>query len=95
MARPRFKRLAITAVKAVVAVCVLWAVGRQVLRTYFDLRSRSESIHFEPVWLAISGVLYLAGLLACAVDFERILRASPAPVAVSAGVAGLYREPPR
>jgi hypothetical protein len=80
MARLRFKRLAITAVKAVVAVCVLWAVGRQVLRTYIDLRSRSESIHFEPVWLAISGVLYLAGLLACAVYFERILRASQAPV---------------
>ena len=62
------------------AIVVLWAVGRHVLRTYGDLRAKSESLHFEPLWLAISGVLYLAGLLACAVFYERILRSSTAPI---------------
>ena len=80
MARPRWKRLTITAVKAVVAIVVLWAVGRQVLRAYGDLRSKSESLHFEPVWLVLAGLLYLAGLLACAVFYERIMRTSPTPI---------------
>jgi glycosyltransferase 2 family protein len=80
MARPRLRRLAITAVKTAVAVVVVWAVGRHTLLAYGDLRSRSESIHFEPLWLGVSGVLYLAGLLACAVFYERILRSSAAPI---------------
>ncbi len=80
MARLRSRRLAITVVKTVVAVVVLWAVVRHVMRTYGDLRGRSESIHFEPPWLAVAGLLYLAGLLACAVFYERILRSSSAPV---------------
>ncbi len=82
MARPRWMPLAITAIKSTVAIVVLWAVGRHVLRTYGDLRARSESLHFEPAWLAVAAALYLAGLLACAVFFERILRSSSAPVAL-------------
>ena len=72
--------MTITAVKAVVAIVVLWAVGRQVLRAYGDLRSKSESLHFEPVWLVLAGLLYLAGLLACAVFYERIMRCSSTPI---------------
>ena len=41
MARPRWKRTTIAAVKAVVAVVVLWAVGRHVLRTWNDLARAS------------------------------------------------------
>jgi hypothetical protein len=73
--------LAISAAKGAVAVVVLWAVGRHVLRTYGDLRGKSESLHFDPLWLAISGALYLAGLLACAVFYKRILHSSNAPLA--------------
>jgi hypothetical protein len=80
MARPRSRQLTITAVKTAVAVVVLWAVSRHVLHTYADLRGRSESLHFDPLWLTISGVLYLAGLLACAVFFERILRSSQSSI---------------
>ena len=80
MARPRFRRLAIATAKTAVAVVVLWAVGRHVLRTYGDLRAKSESLHFDPLWLAVSGILYLAGLLACAVFYERILRSSTAAI---------------
>jgi glycosyltransferase 2 family protein len=82
MARPRFRSLAITAVKSAIAIVVLWAVGRHVLRTYSELRARSESLHFEPFWLSAAAVLYLAGLFAYAVFYERILRCSPAPVAL-------------
>ena len=60
MARPRWRRLTITAVKSAVAIVVLWAVGRHVLRTYGDLRGQSESLHFEPVWL-VAGGLSLSG----------------------------------
>ena len=61
MARPRWKRLAITAIKAVVAIVVLWAVGRHVIRTW-NLRNESDRCisNWPGCW---SGVLYLAGLL--------------------------------
>jgi glycosyltransferase 2 family protein len=82
MARPRWKKLAITALKSSVALVVLWAVGRHVLRTWNDLRGRSISLHFEPGWLIGSGLLYLAGLSAFGWFYERILRASSTPVAL-------------
>jgi glycosyltransferase 2 family protein len=82
MAGLRWRFLAITAVKSAVAIVVLWTVGRLVVRTYGDLRARSESVHFEPLWLTAAAILYLAGLFAYAVFYERILRSSPAPVAL-------------
>ena len=82
MARPRWRPLAIAVVKSAVAIVVLWAVGRSVLRTYTDLRDRSESLRFEPAWLVCSAALYLAGLLAYAVFFQRILQASSTQVAL-------------
>jgi glycosyltransferase 2 family protein len=80
MARPRWKKLAIRALKSAVALVVLWAVGRHVLRTWNDLRDRSISLHFEPGWLIGSGLLYLAGLSAFGRFYERILNASSTPV---------------
>jgi glycosyltransferase 2 family protein len=80
MARPRWQRLAIKTVKWTVTLVVLWAVARHVLRTWTDLRDQSRSFHFESTWLIVSGILYLAGLVACGRFFERILRSSPTPV---------------
>jgi glycosyltransferase 2 family protein len=80
MARPRWKRLSIRALKSLIAIVVLWAVGRHVFRTWSDLRASGVSVHFRPEWLVGSGLLYLAGLLACGRFYERILRASPTPV---------------
>ena len=94
MARPRWQRLTITAVKWTVALVVLWAVGRHVLRTWNDLRDQSRSLHFEPGWLVGSGLLYLAGL----VGLRPVLRADPAIESDAgppgAGTAGLPGEPP-
>ncbi len=80
MAVPRWQRLMITALKSTVAVLVLWAVGRHVLRAWNDLNARNEPLRFELGWLVGSGLLYLAGLLAYGRFYERILRASPTPV---------------
>src|SRR5262245_8651715 len=80
MARLRWKRLTIAALKAAVAVAVLWAVGRHVLLTWQELRDRGVSLHFEPTWLVGSGLLYLAGLSACGRYYERILHVTPTPV---------------
>ena len=55
MARPRWKRLAITATKTAVALVVLWAVGRHVIHTWNQLRDEKRSLHFEPAWLVASG----------------------------------------
>jgi uncharacterized membrane protein YbhN (UPF0104 family) len=80
MARPRWKRTTIAAVKAVVAVVVLWAVGRHVLRTWNDLADHRVTLRLEPAWLAASGLLYLGGLTAYGVFYERILQASATPI---------------
>ena len=94
MARPRGKRLAITALKSVVAIVVLWAVGRHVVRTWNELRDQNVSLHFEPGWLAASGLLYLAGLTAYGRFYERILRSSSAPVGTCTGIACVSGESP-
>jgi glycosyltransferase 2 family protein len=86
MARPRWKNLVIAALKSAVALVVLWAVGRHVLRTWNDWRDRSISLHFEPGWLIGSGLLYLAGLSAFGRFYERILNASATPVPLGPAV---------
>jgi glycosyltransferase 2 family protein len=80
MAWPRWRRLTITAVKCAVALVVLWAVGRHVLRTWDDLQAQRKSLHFEPAWLVGSGILYLVGLSAYARFYERILSSSATPI---------------
>jgi hypothetical protein len=73
----------IAAVKAAVAIVVLWAVGRHVLRVWHDLGDRGIKLRFEPLWLVGSGLLYLAGLSAYGRFYERILHASPAPIGLA------------
>ena len=80
MARPRWKRLTTATIKTAVALVVLWGVGHHVIRTWNRLRDEQRSLRFEPVWLVVSGLLYLAGLSACGRFYERILRSSSAPV---------------
>ena len=67
MVRPRWKRRLIVLVKAVVALLVLWGVGRHVLRTWYDLRHHEMAIEPRPIYIVLSGLVYLAGLSCCAV----------------------------
>jgi uncharacterized membrane protein YbhN (UPF0104 family) len=80
MSRPRWKRGAKAAVKAVLGVLVLWAVGRHVARTWRDLRAHGETLHVDPPWIALAVVLYLAALCACGLFFGRVMRSSPTPI---------------
>ncbi len=80
MIRPSWKRWTLAVIKAVVAIVVLWAVGRHVLRTWNELRRHGDSLHFDAGWLVGSGVLYLTGLVAYGRFYERILQASATPV---------------
>jgi len=80
MARPRYRQATIRAVKWAVALLVLWAVGRHVYRTWNDLRAQSRPLRLEAGWLIGSGLLYLGGLTAYGLFYERILRSSPTPV---------------
>ncbi len=70
----------ISTVKAAVAVLVLWAVGRHVLRTWSDLGQQQAAFQVRPVRLILSAALYLAGLSCCGWFYERVLRASPTPI---------------
>ena len=80
MERARWKRPLIVVLKAAVAVLVLWAVGRHVVRTWNDLRQQEAAFQVQPVRLIASGVLYLAGLSCCGRFYERVLQASPTPI---------------
>lgn len=80
MSRPRWKKEAKIVVKAVLAVLVLWFVGRHVRRTWRDLHEHGESLHFAPEWIALAVVLYLAGLSACGCFFGRVMCASTTPL---------------
>jgi uncharacterized membrane protein YbhN (UPF0104 family) len=80
MSRPRWKREATIAVKAVLAVLVLWAVGRHVVRTWRDFREHGETLHVAPGWIVLAVVVYIAGLACCGVFYGQVMRNSPTPV---------------
>jgi len=80
MDRPRWKRRSIVLVKAAVALVVLWGVGRQVQRTWYDLQHHELAIEPRPIYLVLSGLVYLAGLSCCAFFYEDILKASSTPI---------------
>jgi glycosyltransferase 2 family protein len=67
--------------KAAVALLVLWGVGRQMLRTWSDLQHRELAIEPRPIFLLLSGLVYVAGLSCCAFFYENILSASTTPIA--------------
>ena len=67
-------------VKTAVALLVLWGVGRHVLRTWHDLQRHDLAIEPRPIFLMLSGLVYLAGLSCCAFFYDDILKASPTPI---------------
>jgi hypothetical protein len=80
MDRSRGKRHAIVLVKAAVALVVLWGVGRHVRLTWLDLMRHELALEPRPIYLVLSGLVYLAGLSCCAFFYEDILKASPTPI---------------
>ncbi|MDR3620704.1 MAG: lysylphosphatidylglycerol synthase domain-containing protein [Paludisphaera borealis] len=80
MNRVRWRKRLILAVKVVVAVAVVWGVGRHVLRTWSDLKRHELVLQVSPAYLAVSGLLYLVGLTLCALFYDDVLKASPTPI---------------
>lgn len=73
-------------VKALVAIAVLWAVGRHVLRTWKEFQEQGGTLHVDPLWVVLGGLLYLLGLTACGVYYGGLLGASPTPIPLGAAV---------
>ncbi|GAC1451533.1 MAG: hypothetical protein NVSMB9_36510 [Isosphaeraceae bacterium] len=80
MARSWWIRSARLAIKTVLAGLVLWYVGRHVARTWKALHEPGAALRIEPAWFVAGGVLYLAGLSACAVFYGKVLASSSSPV---------------
>lgn len=67
------------AVKLILTVLVLAFVARHVHRTWLDLSSRGETLRIDAWWVALSVLIYLAGLAAFGVFFWRVLEAGATP----------------
>lgn len=79
MTRAQGKRVAIRTMKAMIALVVLAAVGRQAVRTVGQLAHRRDSWQLDPVALAAAVPLYLAGLSMNGLYFGRLMRSGTLP----------------
>jgi hypothetical protein len=79
--RPHAKKWTVRAIKLIVALLVLAAVGRHIQRTWSDLSAHRERLHLEPIAAGLAVPAYLAGLGLFGGFFARILAHSPSPVA--------------
>jgi glycosyltransferase 2 family protein len=86
MDRPRWKRWLKSAVKAAVAILVLWAVGRHVQRTWSDISQHEVALRVQPGWLVASGLLYLAGLSCSGRFYGNVLQVSSTPIGMAVAV---------
>ena len=84
--RAGWRKPLIRAVKAIVAIVVLWAVGRHVGRTWNDMGGWETAVRLRPGFLVLSGVAYLAGLSFCGFFYHAVLGASRTPIRQFAAV---------
>jgi uncharacterized membrane protein YbhN (UPF0104 family) len=71
--RPSHRKWLFLAVKLVIVAVVVWFLRSTVVEAVAQLRQRP--LEWSPAWLALSGLLYLAGLLPEGVFWHRVLRA--------------------
>lgn len=81
MARSGWTKWGVRALKGILGLLVLWAVGRHVKQTWDDLRQHGQSIHLDSAHVGFASVLYLGGLSAFGLYYGRILKASATPTA--------------
>ncbi|MHC5538337.1 lysylphosphatidylglycerol synthase domain-containing protein [Singulisphaera rosea] len=74
------------ALKTLVGLVVLFAVGRHVVQTWTKLHEHGGAIRVEPIWLGLGLISYLVGLSAYGFYFHRVLAESPTPVGVFAAL---------
>lgn len=75
-----WRKPAIRAVKAAIAVLIFWGVGRHVVRTWNDLGNSGTTLELHPVWLVASGLIYIVGLSFCGAFYGDVLSSSPSPI---------------
>ena len=68
----RRKRLLKAAVKIAIAAIVVWFIRRAIVDAWVELGK--HELQFDYLWLTLSGVLYLIGMVPCAVFWHRTLR---------------------
>src|SRR6185312_7691142 len=83
MLAPSTKSRLKLAIKAILTVLVLAFVARHVARTWRDLLERGQTPRIDGSWVALSVVLYLAGLSAFGAFFWRIMKAGTTPTALA------------
>jgi hypothetical protein len=88
--RRRRQTLLKLGLKTALAVLVLFAVGRHVVKTWQELATRHTGLKVEPGPVLLAIVLYLVGLGFYACFFTRILRASPTPLGYLAALRAYY-----
>ena len=62
-----------TAIKLAIVVLVVWFIRRAIVDAWRELGK--HDFRFDYAWLAVSGGLYLLGVLPCAIFWHRTLRA--------------------
>lgn len=67
----RRKRLLTVAVKIAIAAIVVWFIRRAIVDAWVELGK--HELQFDYLWLVLSGVLYLIGMIPCAVFWHRTL----------------------
>jgi hypothetical protein len=88
--RRRAKSLVKIAVKSIIAVAVLAAVGGHVRKTWRELASHRETLHLDAGSLALAVPFYLTGLGLFGGFYARILRFSPTPMPVLPALRAYY-----
>ena len=78
------KRTLVRAVKVLIAIVVVGAVGLQVRRTALDLAQ--HPLHVDYTYLVAAVPVYLAGLTALGGYFALLMKASPSPIAAAPAV---------
>lgn len=68
------------AVKTTLALLVIAAVARQIVRTVHELSARGETLRLDPAWLAAAVALYTLGLVPFGLFYARLLQSSATPV---------------
>jgi glycosyltransferase 2 family protein len=68
------------ALKTVLGLIVLFAVGRHIVQTWGKLHDQGQTLRIDPAWLGLGMILYLIGLCPFGVFFGRVMNASPTPV---------------
>ncbi len=91
-------RWLVPAAKLAIVALLVWGLHRTLTEAYHDLRNQTDAqaqsgrpaVHLEPLWLAVSGGLYLLGMLPSGLFWHRVLRVLGQPVGWFTAIRAYY-----